>query len=216
MNARLSVHRSILGSLACALVACSGASPGSLTTGTATSEEAEALAAAAESASSYDAQAEQCGQAFLSCVSAAGADVAKCVAALEACLPGTPPVPPGCEGDGDADGPGDAGMAPPPPPPPAGIDGGPPGQQQQQQQPPPPPPPPPPPGEQGDGGAPHGGPPPYCGMVPLPPPAALIACRKTLESCMQAATDDTGRQACVEAEHACAKAAFEAAGAPGN
>jgi len=189
MNARYSVQRSIFGSLACALVACSGASPGSLTTGTgtATSEEAEALAAAAESASSYDAEAAQCGQAFVTCVSAAGADVGKCVSALEACLPGTPPVPPGCAGD--------TGLPPAPPPPP---------------------PPHPPSGEQGDGGAPHGGPPPYCGMVPLPPPAALIACRKTLESCMETATDDTGRQACVEAEHACARAAFDAAGAPGN
>jgi hypothetical protein len=31
---------------------------------------------------------------------------------------------------------------------------------------------------------------------------------------MQAATDDAGRKACVDAEHACAQAAFEAAGAP--
>jgi hypothetical protein len=207
MNARLSMHRSILASLACALGACGGATQSSLS-GSATGEEAEALLAASQSGASYDAQAEQCAQTFLTCVSGASANVAACKSALETCLPATPPPPPGCDGAGDG------GL---PPPPPLGDDGG---------RPPPAPPraagqgdggmrppPPPPGGGPGDSGGAQGGPPPYCGKVPLPPPAALMACRKTLESCMQGATDDTERQACVEAERGCASAAFAAAAA---
>jgi hypothetical protein len=65
-----------------------------------------------------------------------------------------------------------------------------------------------------DGPGGHGdrcGPPPFCGQVPLPSSAALAACRATLESCMQSATDDTARDACRDAHHECVKSAFAAA-----
>jgi hypothetical protein len=212
MNVRLPRYGYVFASFASlSLAACSGAAQSSWPTeSTSSSEQAEALLAASQSAATYGDEAEQCGQTFLACVSGAGADAGTCKSGLEGCLPGTPPPPPGCDASDGA----------PPPPPPPGLDGGAP--------PPPPrppqggpddggapPPPPPPPADRGDGGgAPQGGPPAYCGIVPLPPPAALLACRATLESCMEAATDDTERKACIDAERACASAAFAAASSP--
>jgi hypothetical protein len=73
------------------------------------------------------------------------------------------------------------------------------------------------PGGDGDGDGPKGpkGPPPdgaglpaFCKDVPLPPPAAIAACKAPLDACLSAGTD---KKTCFEALHACVKAAFDAA-----
>jgi hypothetical protein len=123
------------------------------------------------------------------------AAIAACIEQLQQCLPTVPPPGPGCGAWAD-------GGVPTPPPPP---DGG--------------PAIPPPPPDLMDGGCDgHSGPPghghglpPICGHVPLPSPAALEACRATLESCMKSATGSAARDACREAHHECVQTAFEAA-----
>lgn len=198
-----------------------------------TSDEAQALAGAQDSYASQKAEIDACFATFDTCKAADGADAAACKTALDSCLPDTPPPPRECggrdghggRGRGDGDGARPApsgsasGSAAPPPPPPSAS-----GSASGSAAPPPPPAPsgsasgsaaPPPREPRGDGGAPPdcdggpGGPKPgFCGHVPLPDSAAIKACHDTLKACVDAGTD---RKTCGDAEHACVKAAFDAA-----
>lgn len=187
-----------------------------------TSDEAQALAGAQDSYASQKAEIDACFATFDTCKAADGADAAACKTALDACLPDTPPPPRECggrdghggggaggRGDGDGTRPAPSGSAsgsgsaaPPPPPPPAS------GSASGSAAPPPREP-------RGDGGAPPdcdggpGGPKPgFCGHVPLPDSAAIKACHDALKACVDAGTD---RKTCGDTEHACVKAAFDAA-----
>lgn len=182
-----------------------------------TSDEAQALAGAQDSYASQKAEIDACFTTFDTCKAAAGADAAACKTALDSCLPDTPPPPRECggreghgggRGDGDGTRPAPSGSAsgsgsaaPPPAPPPSASASGSAA--------------PPPREPRGDGGAPPdcdggpGGPKPgFCGHVPLPDSAAIKACHDTLKACVDAGTD---RKTCGDAEHACVKAAFDAA-----
>lgn len=201
-----------------AVTACSA---GAGTTTDATTSQA--LSEATASASDTHAAAEACFTAFDACRSAAtaDADVKACKTTLEACLPAEAKPgphcgpPPGKGGKGEKDG-----MGPGPKGGDCGGDGsGPPkGGPDGTDAPPPPPPPdgtPPPPDADGDGPKGPKGPPPdgaglpaFCKDVPLPPPAAIAACKAPLDACLSAGTD---KKTCFDALHACMKAAFDAA-----
>ena len=172
-----------------AMTACS--SGAGTTTGATTSQ---ALSEATASAADTHAAADACFTAFDACRTAAttDADVQACKATLESCLPveakpGPHCGPPPRRGGRDGMGPG-----------PKGGDcdggGGPNGAPDGTDAPPPPPP---------DGGLPG-----FCKDVPLPPPAAIAACKAPLDACLGAGTD---KKTCFDGMHACLKAAFDAA-----
>jgi hypothetical protein len=174
-----------------ALAAVTACSSGAGTTATDTTSQA--LSEATASAADTHAAAEACFTAFDACRAAAGADVEACKATLDSCLPAEARPgphcgpPPGHERPGDGDGAGGGGDCDgggPPKGAPDGTDA---------------PPPPPPP----DGGLPD-----FCKDVPLPPPAAIAACKAPLDACLSAGTD---KKTCFDAAHACIKAAFDAA-----
>jgi len=215
--------------------ACNGDTTTDSTVTAVTADEAQALRGAQESYASNKTEIDACVATFEACKSAAGADLAACHTALQACLPDTPPPPPRCGGrDGKggpkpphADGapcPSGSGDRPPPPPPGSGS----------ADRPPPPPPgsgsadrpPPPPPGSGSAGlpprpstsgdrppppagsGATPGPRPEACGRLPLPAREALQACHEALRTCVDAGGD---RAACFGTERSCIRAAFDAA-----
>jgi hypothetical protein len=218
-----------------AVTACSSAAPTS--TGSTTSDQALALSEAKSSAAATRAAAEACFTAFHACKSAPGADVAACKTTLDACLPAEAGPGPHCgpkggkgpkgdrpDGDDDRDGKhgpkggphgpkggGLEGGAPPPAPDGSGApdpeDDGPPTADADAAE---------PPHAKGDhhrghpdGGADGGkGRPGYCSKVPLPPPAAVQACKAPLDACLAGGSDP---KTCFDAHHACVKAAFDAA-----
>lgn len=193
------------------LTGCSAATTPS-STDTATQQ---ALAEAAASAQDAQATADACFDAYDTCRAAADADVASCRSQLKDCLPqeahpGPHCGPPRGKGKGSPHGPNggqcDGGGPPANGGPPSGGappegQGAPPDGQG---------------GQRGPGGGPGGGPgdgdggaePPFCGKVPLPPPEAVRACHDTLDTCLKGGTDP---KTCFDADHACTKAAFDAA-----
>ncbi len=191
-----------------ALTAVTACSSGAGTTTDSTTSQA--LSEATASAADTHAAAEACFTAFDACRSAADADVAACKATLDSCLPADARPGPHCgpprgkgggrPGDGAGDGAAAGGGGG------AGVDcdgGGPPKGA--------------PDGDRdhdGPGGAGVNGPPPdsgvpgFCKDVPLPPPAAIAACKAPLDACLSAGTD---KKTCFDGAHACIKAAFDAA-----
>lgn len=208
------------------VTACSSAAP--TATDSTTSDQALALTEAKSSAADARAAAEACFTAFEACKSAPSADVAACKTTLDACLPAEAGPGPHCgakggkgpkgdrpDRDGDRDGNhgpkggGVEGGAPPPAPDGSGApdpeDDDPSDADAAA-----------PPHAKGphhhgprDGGADGGkGRPGYCAKVPLPPPAAVQACKGPLDACLAGGTDP---KTCFEAHHACVEAAFAAA-----
>lgn len=161
--------------------------------------QASALAGAQCAFHEFNAQADACFVTFQACRDVAGADLEACRAALKACLPAPPqgkgPGKGGCDADGGM-GHGPLG------------EGGPHGPDGDHQG-------PPPDGGFGPGGPgghrPHGGGKGGPGGAPRiqPDAAALTACHDALDACLAVTGADA--KACFEAEHACNKAAFDAA-----
>ena len=169
-------------SFAAVTAACSA---GAATSGAATTSS-QALTEATASAADTHAAAEACFTAFDSCKAAATAatDVTACKTTLDSCLPVEARPGPHC---GPPPGMGDRR--------PGDDDGDHDGPGACGAASPPPPPP--------DGGLPG-----FCKDVPLPPPAAIAACKAPLDECLSAGTD---KKTCFDAAHACIKAAFDAA-----
>jgi hypothetical protein len=178
------------------LTACSSATtPDSSST-------TQALSEAAASEADAKATADACFDAYDTCRSGS-TDVDTCRSQLKDCLPteahpGPHCGPPRGKGKGSPHGPhGEScdGGAPP-----ANGQGGPGGPRE--------------PGDhdgagRGPGGGADAGPePPFCAKVPLPPPEAVRACHDTLDACLKGGTD---AKTCFDADHACTKAAFDAA-----
>ncbi len=167
------------------LAAMTGCSAGA---GTTTATTSHALSEATASAADTQAAAAACFTAFDACKSAATAeaDEKACKTTLAACLPAEAKPGPRCRGKGrDCDG----GRGP------KGPDGDGDGDGDG------------PKGEKGaDGGA--AGVPGFCKDVPLPPPAAIAACKTPLDACLGAGTD---KKTCFDGLHTCVKAAFDAA-----
>lgn len=194
------------------LAAMTACSSGTSTTDS-TSEQQQALTEAAASAEDAKVTADACFAAFESCKTADGADLAACKATLKECLPAEAHPGPHCgpprgKGKGSPHGPngdcdGGAGERDGGPahehPAPDGDDDG-----------------------DADGGRPKGGPgggghgggggkePGFCKKVPLPSSPEVQACRDALDACITAGSD---HKTCFDAEHACVKAAFDAAAA---
>jgi hypothetical protein len=169
-----------------ALTACSAG------TGTTTATTSQALSEATASAADTQAAAAACFTAFEACKSAATAeaDEKACRTTLAACLPAEANPGPHCGGGrgdrrGDHDGPDHDG------PDHDGPDHDGPGPKG---------------GERAGGDA--GALPGFCKDVPLPPPAAIAACKAPLDACLSAGTD---KKTCFDGAHACMKAAFDAA-----
>ena len=180
------------------LIACSSATtPDSSST-------TQALAEAAASEADAKATADACFDAYDTCRSSS-TDVDTCRSQLKDCLPteahpGPHCGPPRGKGKGSPHGPNGGscdrdGGAPPPdgqggpdgPRGPGDHDGAGPG-----------------PRPDGDAGPEPG----FCAKVPLPPPEEVRACHDTLDTCLKGGTD---AKTCFDADHACTKAAFDAA-----
>lgn len=153
---------------------------------TSTTQTSAALETAQCTFQANRAAADACFATFKTCVSAENADAAACATALQSCLPLPPAPPDGGIGEGPGPGRGHEGHGGPGGPGGAGgcqgMDGG--------------------EGHGGRGG--HGGP----GPRPEPDAAAITACHDALTSCLAATPGDS---TCFDTEHACEKAAFDAA-----
>jgi hypothetical protein len=177
-----------------AFVGCSGAA-----TTSSTSTDQAALTEAEASASDAQATIDACRAAFDTCKANAEASATAddCRAQLKECLPAEAHPGPRCgphrgKGRGNPRGPnGDCDGGKPDGDRP---DGGPPRDGEQR--------------DHGGGGKEPG----FCKHVPLPPPAEVVACRDAADACIAAGTD---KKTCFDAEHACVKAAFDAAKAAG-
>lgn len=177
-----------------AALTLTAAACGSDTSSATVAETTAALETAQCDLGAFEEAAAACRATYDACIAADGADLDACRSALHDCLP--PPPDHRGHGPGDMDGgcspPDEAGGLPPPPP---DADGG----------------LPPPPRDGHDGPPPgaDGGRPPRDGAPIVQPDAAAVqACRDALDACLAAdATDVTCRQT----EHACVRAAFDAA-----